>query len=104
MKTGSAQLIFIAAAFLAMLVGCSPEAETTKVESQYRQYCFACHGTGAAGAPKSGDPAAWKPRLTKGKDALLKSVTEGMVGMPPKGRCQECTPDDLRALIDKMLN
>ena len=104
MKTRSTQFIFSITLSLVLLVSCSPGEETTKVESQYRQYCFACHGTGAAGAPKSGDPAAWKPRLTKGKDALLKSVTEGMVGMPPKGRCQECTPDDLRALIDKMID
>ena len=83
-------------------MGCSTNEKNSKVETQYRQYCFACHGTGAAGAPKSGDADAWKPRLAKGQEALLKSVTEGMVGMPPKGRCIECTPDDLKALIEKM--
>ena len=87
---------------LSLMVGCENNPNSSKVEMQYKQYCFACHGTGAAGAPKTGDNTAWKPRLAKGKDALLKSVTDGMVGMPAKGRCQECTVDDFRALINRM--
>lgn len=47
--------------------------------------CFACHGTGAAGAPKIGDKAAWGPRITKGLDGLLKSAIAGKNAMPPKG-------------------
>jgi cytochrome c5 len=30
----------------------------------YSSACFACHGTGVAGAPKPGDKAAWQPRAT----------------------------------------
>lgn len=87
---------------LCLMPGCVSSEKSDPVETQYKKYCFACHATGAAGAPKTGDTVAWEPRLNKGKDALLKSVTQGMVGMPAKGRCQECTPDDLKALIDKM--
>ena len=36
----------------------------------YNSICGACHNTGAAGAPKAGDKAAWAPRLAQGKDAL----------------------------------
>ena len=31
-------------------------------EQTYQTKCMACHGTGAAGAPKVGDEAAWKAR------------------------------------------
>lgn len=51
----------------------------------YNTVCGACHNTGAAGAPKIDDKAAWAPRLATGKDALIKSVTNGKGAMPPKG-------------------
>jgi cytochrome c5 len=51
----------------------------------YNAVCGACHNTGAAGAPKIDDKAAWAPRLAQGKDALIKSVTNGKNAMPPKG-------------------
>jgi cytochrome c5 len=51
----------------------------------YNTVCGACHNTGAAGAPKIDDKAAWAPRLATGKEALIKSVTNGKNAMPPKG-------------------
>lgn len=51
----------------------------------YNSICGACHNTGAAGAPKIDDKAAWAPRLATGKDALIHSVTNGKNAMPPKG-------------------
>jgi len=51
----------------------------------YNSVCGACHNSGAAGAPKIDDKAAWAPRLAQGKDALIKSVTNGKNAMPPKG-------------------
>ena len=51
----------------------------------YNSVCGACHNTGAAGAPKIDDKAAWAPRLAQGKDGLIKSVTNGKGAMPPKG-------------------
>ncbi|MEL7306881.1 MAG: c-type cytochrome [Pseudomonadota bacterium] len=41
-------------------------------EQVYQAACFACHGTGALGAPKSADD--WAPRIAKGKDTLLNFV------------------------------
>src|SRR5947209_4864347 len=32
-------------------------------EQVFRAQCSACHATGAAGAPKLGDTAAWAPRI-----------------------------------------
>ncbi|HZV66859.1 MAG TPA: c-type cytochrome [Telluria sp.] len=54
-------------------------------ETVYTTICAACHGTGAAGAPKIGDAAAWGPRIAQGYDTLLKHALEGIRAMPAKG-------------------
>ena len=36
----------------------------------YNSVCGACHNTGVAGAPKSGDKAAWAPRIAQGNASL----------------------------------
>ena len=51
----------------------------------YESVCVACHGSGAAGAPKFGDKAAWAPRLKPGLDEVVKSATKGLNAMPAKG-------------------
>lgn len=71
-------------------------------EEKYNRYCIACHSTGAANAPKTGDAAAWEPRLAKGMDVLVQSTTNGLGAMPPRGMCMECTPEDYKALIEYM--
>ncbi|GAB4350907.1 MAG: hypothetical protein Kow006_14240 [Gammaproteobacteria bacterium] len=69
-------------------------------EAVYRKSCFACHDTGAAGAPKLGDAALWAPRVAKGVDALLSSVQNGLNAMPPKGTCMTCSDEELRAAVE----
>lgn len=54
-------------------------------EELFKSACSACHSTGAAGAPKVGDNAAWASRLGQGLDGLLKSAINGKNAMPPKG-------------------
>ena len=56
-------------------------------EQKYMASCFACHSTGAAGAPKVGDGMAveWGPRLEKGLDALVANTVNGLNTMPAKG-------------------
>ncbi len=54
-------------------------------EEVYKTVCSSCHATGAAGAPKFGDNAAWVPRIAKGYDALLLSVLKGKNAMPARG-------------------
>jgi len=71
-------------------------------EQVYQSHCMACHGTGAAGAPKMGDAAAWGPRIAKGIDALLASATNGKNAMPPKGLCMDCSEDELKGAIEYM--
>jgi cytochrome c5 len=71
-------------------------------EQVYQANCIACHGTGAAGAPKMGDAAAWAPRIAKGIDALLASATKGLNAMPPKGLCMACSEEELKGAIEYM--
>ena len=52
-------------------------------EQIYNTACTACHATGAAGAPKTGDKAAWEPRAGAGVDALVQTVIKGKGAMPP---------------------
>jgi len=54
-------------------------------EQVYQAQCTACHAAGVAGAPKSGDVAAWAPRLKVGYDGLLSSVLKGKGAMGAQG-------------------
>ena len=67
------------------------------------QYCNVCHLTGWNGAPLSGDPNDWQPRLSTGFDSLLKNAKQGINNMPPMGTCLDCTDAELEAAIRKML-
>lgn len=51
----------------------------------YAAVCAACHDSGAAGAPKTGDNAGWSQRLAQGYDTLVKHAIEGIRAMPAKG-------------------
>jgi cytochrome c5 len=73
-------------------------------EQVYQSSCISCHGTGAAGAPKLGDAAAWAPRIAKGIDALLASATNGLKAMPPKGLCMACSEDELKGAVEYMVS
>ncbi|KGS91612.1 cytochrome c family protein [Burkholderia pseudomallei MSHR7498] len=60
-------------------------------EEVYKAVCVTCHGTGAAGAPKFGDAAAWAPRIAAGYDEVLHLALTGKGAMPPRGGTN---PDD----------
>jgi cytochrome c5 len=69
------------------LAGAAPAAaaEPRTGEQLAQAACGACHTAGVAGAPKTGDKAAWAPRIAQGYEALVKSVLNGKGAMPPKG-------------------
>jgi cytochrome c5 len=54
-------------------------------EQVFQAQCAACHVSGAAGAPKLGDAAAWAPRNKTGYDALLTSALKGKGAMGAQG-------------------
>lgn len=72
-------------------------------DAVYNASCSACHGTGAAGAPKVGDKGAWGPRIAKGKPTLYKHALGGFNAMPPKGMCMTCSDDEIKAAVDYMV-
>ena len=54
-------------------------------QAVYNATCVACHGSGAAGAPKAGDASAWSARIAQGYDTLVQHAVNGIRAMPAKG-------------------
>lgn len=69
----------------------------------YQTNCFACHGTGAAGAPMLGDSEAWDARMEKGMEAVMANAINGIGAMPARGICMSCSDDDLQQVVEYML-
>jgi cytochrome c5 len=66
--------------------------------------CSTCHETGASGAPRIGDWAAWKPRVEKGLNNLYESAITGHGGMPARGGMAKLTDAEIRRAIEYMFN
>jgi cytochrome c oxidase subunit 2 len=77
-------------------------AAPTDGKTVFDTTCTACHSTGAAGAPKFGDKAAWAPRLGQGKAALYNAALHGKGAMPPKGGNTALSDDAVKAAVDYM--
>ena len=71
-------------------------------EAVYARSCGVCHNGAIPTAPLKGDKAAWEPRLAKGMDTLVLSVTNGLGAMPPRGLCMDCSAEDYQAVIKLM--
>ena len=89
--------------FAAILMCSAVGALADPAPAKYQNSCFACHSTGAAGAPIAHDAAAWEPRMAKGMPALVESVKKGFNAMPPTGLCANCTDEEYTALIEFMV-
>ena len=76
-------------------------------EAVYKSACEACHGAGIAGAPKSGDKAAWSPRIAQGKPLLYEHAIRGYQGkagvMPAKGGNATLADADVKSAVDYMV-
>jgi cytochrome c5 len=74
----------------------------------YMSACTACHGPGIAGAPRTGDAAAWAPRLEQGMDTLVTHAIEGFQGeagyMPPRGGHPNLTDEQVRDAVQFMVD
>lgn len=77
-------------------------------ETVFKGACFVCHDTGAAGAPKRGDKAAWEPRIAQGFDTLKKHAIDGFTGktgvMPARGTCAACSDEEIENAIHFMVD
>jgi cytochrome c5 len=81
----------------------APAAQGGAVPALFTQTCSACHTSGAAGAPKVGDKAAWAPRVGQGIDGLTASAIKGKGAMPPKGG-SSASDADIKAVVTYMVN
>ena len=78
--------------------------DSNGAESNYKKTCATCHDAGIVGAPKFADAAQWESRIAKGMDTLYTSSISGLPpGMPAKGMCFSCSDDDLKAIVDYMV-
>jgi cytochrome c5 len=82
--------------------------DLSRGESIFKNHCFACHGTGVAGAPKLGDKTAWGARITQGNAVLTRHAIEGFKGdkgyMPPKGGFMSLSDDEIAATVQYMVS
>lgn len=69
----------------------------------YDKVCMVCHAAGVAGAPKTGDKAAWAPRIKLGMDTLYASSIKGKGAMPPKGGGAQLADAEVKAAVDYLV-
>ena len=72
----------------------------------YKQYCSLCHENTKGlieGAPSIHDFAAWHSLKKLGLDSLYDYAVNGVDGMPIKGTCMDCTPDEIKVTVQYML-
>jgi cytochrome c5 len=81
----------------------APAADAGKGKAVFDSACTVCHAAGVAGAPKSGDKAAWAPRVKTGMAALYTSALKGKNAMPPKGGNLSLSDADVKAAVDYMV-
>ncbi len=69
----------------------------------YEATCVVCHGNPAIGAPVVGDAEAWGEVTKKGLDAVYHNAINGINGMPPRGGNMELSDDDMKNIINYMI-
>lgn len=97
-------LAFISTSLLCAAPLNAAEGDAFDAEKTYQATCFACHGTGAAHSPEVGDQIEWEIRMEKGMDTLVQNTIAGLNGiMPPRGLCATCSDEQLKAIVEFML-
>ena len=102
----------VAAPIVAMAIPAAASASAAPIaaggEGIYKTACVACHGAGIAGAPKSGDKAAWSARIAQGKPTLYDHAIRGYQGkagvMPAKGGNSALADADVKSAVDYMVS
>ncbi|MDX2426684.1 MAG: c-type cytochrome [Cycloclasticus sp.] len=76
-------------------------------KTTYSTSCVVCHGSGVAGAPKTGDIAIWGKRMEQGQEKLVQHAINGFSGntgiMPPKGGNLSLTDEQVTNAVHYML-
>ena len=55
------------------------------------------------GAPKTGDKAAWQPRIGQGVPTLYTHALNGIRAMPPKGGNPSLSDAEVKAAVDYLV-
>ncbi len=83
-------------------------ADLDQGKSVYVSTCAMCHNSGIAGAPSIDNKAAWKDRIAKGEDVLIRNSIDGFRGssgfMPPKGGKSSLSEDEVANAVHYMLS
>ncbi len=82
----------------------SKTSELRTIEEIYTQACAFCHDRGMAGAPIYANTYSWGQRVDKRIDTLIYNVKYGLNAMPAMGLCADCTDEELRAVVQYMLD
>jgi cytochrome c5 len=82
----------------------APAAVAANGEALYKQACTVCHAAGVAGAPKTGDKAAWAPRIAQGLEAMTASAIKGKGAMPPKGGAMSASDAEIKAAVQYLFD
>jgi cytochrome c5 len=70
----------------------------------YDVACGRCHASGAAGAPKVGDRAAWSKRSAQGIAALTRHALDGIRRMPAHGEDADLSDLEIQRATVYMVN
>jgi cytochrome c5 len=86
-------------------LGKAPVAAAARTGDQvYTSACAACHTSGAAGAPKTGDADAWAARMDQGMETLVKHAIDGYKAMPARGLCADCSDQEIADAVAYMVD
>jgi cytochrome c5 len=80
-----------------------PAAAARPGSEVYQQACAMCHATGLAGAPKTGDAAAWKARIAQGVPTLHSHAINGIRTMPAKGGNPSLSDAEVKTAVDYLV-
>ncbi len=86
------------------LVAAGGAQELKSGEQVYNAACAACHGSGAAGAPKFGDAGSWGARIGQGYDTLVSHAIKGIRAMPAKGGNPDLADIEVARAVVHMAN
>jgi len=80
------------------------KAKADPGKALYTKTCAMCHDSGAAGAPIVKDKEAWAEVIAQGMDKVYEHALKGKGAMPPKGGNMNLKDDEVKAVVDYMIN
>ncbi len=80
------------------------KSEVSPGQKIYEATCSACHANEAIGAPVVGNKDAWAKVVSKGIDKVYSNAINGVNAMPPKGGNMDLTDEQMKQVVDYMIN